>query len=266
MEIDGALGGQRGKCSSRSPRGFPSTSAAITARTSPLTREERRLACGARLHPAAAEPAAEAPARAGRGFGGGTGSGARTGAADRPLEGVARRRPLRLAPACGRSRSCCSRRRRNEHDPDERPEVVHGGELLAAAGDRRRVRVGRGFRRGSDRRAHLGIGLHVLQAVVVHDAEVAAAERFRDRLRDRSPPPRRPWRAWPASAPSALARPRAPRTAAPRPSPARCGGRPRPDSSAARRRCSCRRRRRRCRSRRSRTPYPRRGPSPAPSC
>ena len=117
---------------------------------------------------------------------------------------------------------------------------------------------------GRDCATHIRIGLHVLQLVVIENAELAAAERLGHRLAAPRPRPRRAspgslrsWRSFPAPATR-------PSPVWPRPWRGRHANRPRPDRPAAGRRCCRRRRYRRCRSTRFRTPSANRACGPAP--
>ena len=65
-------------------------------------------------------------------------------------------------------------RQPGEAEKDER--VVHRRASLGV--------FGRRLFRGADRLAHRGVGLHVFHPHVIHDAEIAGAERVRHRLRD----------------------------------------------------------------------------------
>src|SRR5579863_2774853 len=105
VEIDGSLGGQSYRYSSLRPRGFPSTSAAMTARTrsGPVPNSERRRG---RCTSGAAGGSLRGGGGAGRGGadGGGAGFGGGAGRGCGPSEGDAA-----CARACSRAWTICSR-------------------------------------------------------------------------------------------------------------------------------------------------------------
>ena len=147
----------------------------------------------------------------------------------------------------------------HREDDKDNQLVVHGCRLFLIRGGS----GGRACARSRDGTAHLRVGFDVFHPHVIHDPQVAGAERLGHGLRAPAIRPPPPWRASPGSWRAFPARRRRRRRGAPRLWPGQPACRRRPVRSAVLRQCFRRRPRRRCRWREFRTPCCCRAPWPS---